>query len=107
MSKNKITNFLVTIFDSDDNVILESKVNSLPLKEDVIIAQSIQSFNDPEPCMIHRSAVMKKIYVEFLDCFENAFSESEAAEIRAELPDALMQKLDIQENIKYLMVKRC
>jgi hypothetical protein len=107
MKKTKITNFSITIHGINDTVILECKVNNLPLKEEVIIAQSIQSFNDPEPCMIHRSAVMKKIYVEFLDCFEDSFSKSESAEIRMELPKTLIQKLDIQESIRYLMVKRC
>ena len=107
MKKNSITNFLVTVYGNNDAIILEKKVNYLPLKEDIIISQSIHSFNDPEPCMIHRSAVMKIIYVEFLDCFEDAFSRSDSTEIRLALPEALEQKLDIEGEIKYIIVKRC
>ena len=107
MQKHSITNFLVTIFDDHDAIIMEKKVNYLPLKEEVIISQSIQSFNDPEPCMIHRSAVMKIIYVEFLDCFEDAFTRSDSTEVRLALPETLAQKLDINEKIKYIQVRRC
>jgi len=102
----KVTNFSVTIIASDDTVILEKKVNYLPLKEELIIAQSIEFFNDPEPCMIHRTAVMKKIFVEFLEYFEELFSQSNASEIQIELPERLQQKLDIKKEIKHVIVRR-
>lgn len=102
---SKTTNFLVTIIGSDDKVIMEKKVSQLPLKEELIISQSIEFFNDPEPCMIHRTAVMKKIYMEFFSYFEELFSRGKPVETK--LPESLTKKLDINYEIKYVKVIRC
>jgi len=36
----------------------------IPIKEDIIIEKSILFFSDPDPCMIHRSAVKSRILEE-------------------------------------------
>ena len=105
MKKKRDKSFLVTIIGDDDAVLLEKKVIHLPLKEEVIIQQSSYFFDDPEPCMIHRSAVMKKIFSEFIDYFEGLFSHSDSTQIETELPDDLMQKLDIKDPIKSIWVR--
>lgn len=43
------------------------KLSRLPLDEKAIIKHSIEFFNDPEPCMIHKSAVMQRLFMEWED----------------------------------------
>ncbi|MEG2375023.1 MAG: hypothetical protein RSB43_11560, partial [Niameybacter sp.] len=38
----------------------------IPIKEAIIIEKSIQFFNDPEPCYIHRGAVYMRINEEVM-----------------------------------------
>ena len=98
--------FLVTITCDDGIALPEKKVTQLPLREDVIVEQSIYYFDDPEPCMIHRSAVMKRIFSEFLDYFESLLPQDGPAEVKAALPENLMQKLDINGKIEFVTVRR-
>ena len=105
MRKGKAKSFYVKVIDSNGTALLEKKVVHLPLKEEVIIEQSIYHFDDPEPCMIHRSAVMKKIFAEFIDYFEGLFSQGDHDQIEVELPDSLKQKLDVEGEIKSVIVK--
>ena len=41
----------------DDTVLFAGDLMDLPLKDEWIIKKSIEFFNDPEPCFIHRGAV--------------------------------------------------
>lgn len=50
--------------DKENNLISENKLTSLPIKEEVILEKSIEFWGDPEPCMIHRSAVLKVLFLE-------------------------------------------
>lgn len=63
-------NTMISFIGIDNKLILKTKITGIPLKDDFIIKKSIEFFNDPEPCMIHRSAVMKRIYMEFFDYFK-------------------------------------
>ena len=56
--------------DKNGHVILDKALVGIPLKNSVIIAHSIEYFDDPEPCMIHRSAVMKRLFCEILEYFD-------------------------------------
>lgn len=64
---NIINKTFITFIDNKGKVILEQKLTSLSLREEALISKSIEFFNDPEPCMIHRSAVMKRMYMEISD----------------------------------------
>src|SRR5574344_1768310 len=41
----------------DNKMIYQGYLKDVPLKESVILAKSVEFFDDPEPCHIHRSAV--------------------------------------------------
>lgn len=45
-------------------LVFEGIICDLPVHEDKIIEGSILFFDDPEPCMIHRSAVMSRYYMQ-------------------------------------------
>jgi hypothetical protein len=55
---------VVAVTDANNNVILEKHLYDLPVNEDVVIQKSIEFFNDPEPCYIHRGAVLNRLYAE-------------------------------------------
>lgn len=57
----------ITFLDNQNVVVESCKLTSLPIKEQVIIGKSIEFFSDPEPCFIHRSAVMKRLITEIDD----------------------------------------
>jgi len=89
----------IRFVDNTDAVLLERKLISLPLKEDVIINKSIEFFNDPEPCMIHRSAVMKRFFVEFESYFEDMI-RNDIVEINiSNLPSSLKDYLSLPKGV--------
>lgn len=46
--------------------VYRGRLGELPIREEVILRKSIQFFNDPEPCHIHRSAVRSRLTEEIL-----------------------------------------
>lgn len=68
----------IQIFDK--NICLyDGFIKDIPLKDSIIIENSIVFFNDPEPCTIHRTAVRLRITEELLQKFkettENQYSQ--------------------------------
>ncbi|MBU3092388.1 hypothetical protein K2F40_13035 [Clostridium sp. CM028] len=60
----------IKITDNDNCILYEGNLYKLPVAENIIIEQSIEYFNDSEPCFLHKSAVTKKIYYEIEDFFQ-------------------------------------
>lgn len=60
----------IKITDNDNCTLYEGNLYKLPVAENIIIEQSIEYFNDSEPCFLHKSAVTKKIYYEIEDFFQ-------------------------------------
>lgn len=57
--------------DANEKILANYPPLQLPIKEDVIIKKSIEIFNDAEPCILHRTHIMKKIMIEIdsmIDC---------------------------------------
>lgn len=48
----------------DKAVLYDGLWDNLPITEEVIIEKSIEFFNDPEPCAIHRGAVQIRLLAE-------------------------------------------
>ena len=48
-------------------------INELPVGEGVLIAKSIEFYDDPEPCFIHRSAVQARLYAELQQWLESLY----------------------------------
>jgi hypothetical protein len=57
----------IVCMDAAGAVLGRYPLNALPLREDTVLRLSIEFFGDPEPCMIHRSAVMSRMYMELYD----------------------------------------
>ena len=48
----------------DNSILYDGLWDNLPLTEEIIIAKSIEFFDDKEPCEIHRSAVQLRLLAE-------------------------------------------
>ena len=70
VTKMNWSRIMLRLADARDVTLLRTRLTGLPLREDVILAGSMEWFHDPEPCMIHRSAVMKRLYTEWCDYLE-------------------------------------
>lgn len=55
------------LLNVDGEVIKNYKIQDLPFKEEEIIRKSIELFSDPEPSIIHKTYVMKKMMFEIED----------------------------------------
>ncbi|KPU42398.1 hypothetical protein OXPF_41830 [Oxobacter pfennigii] len=100
---NRNDNVIIRAVDMEDNIIFDKKPTALPLKEELIISDSIKFFNDPEPCMIHRSAVMKRIYLNIIDSLWKLVKDDMELSWSI-IPDSVKNYLDIKDEIKYIRI---
>ncbi|NLG24246.1 MAG: hypothetical protein GX558_02750 [Clostridiales bacterium] len=54
----------LTVLAGDGGVLYRGAVAGMALPEALILALSMEFFGDPAPCQIHRSAVMKRVFLE-------------------------------------------
>lgn len=59
----------VSLYDSNDVLLFRGELNSIPIKEAVVLHKSIEFFNDHDPCYIHRGAVTMRLLGEIENCF--------------------------------------
>ena len=98
-------NLKISLLDAGNGILFEKKITSLPLKDEVIISKSIEFFDDPEPCMIHRSAVMKRLFVEMAEYFEG-LRKADVLELQwEELPDFIKHYIHIGKPVDRVLVR--
>lgn len=51
----------VKIINSEGITVFSGNILDLPLKNDYVIKRSIELFDDADPCIIHRSYVIRKV----------------------------------------------
>lgn len=85
----------IQFINMQSDVILEKKLITLPINEALLIEKSIEFFNDPEPCMIHRSAVMKRLYIEIGNYIENLLQKNINEIYISSLPDFFKEYLNL------------
>lgn len=56
---------LLKIWDNEGKTLFCDELNALEIPESLILSLSKEFFNDPNPCEIHRSAVMTRVFMEF------------------------------------------
>ena len=57
----------VRIKNQAGEILFEGPFNELPIKEDYIVQKSIELYQECEPCIIYRTHITKKLYLEILD----------------------------------------
>lgn len=55
---------LMVCYDDNNNKILEVNLLKLPIKEKAIIEKSIKLYNEDEPCIIYRTAIINRVGLE-------------------------------------------
>ena len=55
------------VLSKDGTIIYDGLLKDVPLKEEIILKKSVEFFDDPEPCHIHRSAVRVRLISELLE----------------------------------------
>jgi hypothetical protein len=101
MEMNKLE---IQFVDSNGHTVLKKKLIGIPLLEDIVIARSIEWYRDPEPCMIHRSAVIKTIYLELFDYFSELLKQNINQQQWCSVPDHLKQMLDIRAEVRSILL---
>ena len=90
----------VRITDESGKVLLEKKLTGIPLRESAIIDATKKYYNDPYPCIIRRSAVMKIMFNQI----EEMLKAKEPGSSRpiSELPERFFYLIDLPENARYV-----
>ncbi len=89
----------IIFIDKKGSTNLECKLNSLPLKDEKIIEKSIELFNDREPCIIHRSFVMKKLMLEINEYFIEVLQNGKGQIALEEIPKNIIGLLNISNDV--------
>ncbi len=74
--------------------IYDGEVYDIPLRDDVVIAKSIEFFDDPTPCYIHKGAVMARLYGEIALALPEGGNAASALEFDA-LPAHIQAYMDV------------
>lgn len=59
----------VVIKSAQGDILYEGAFNELPVKEDYVISQSIALYQEEEPCIIYRTHILRKLYLDILEQF--------------------------------------
>ncbi|MCI5937975.1 MAG: hypothetical protein MRZ36_08275 [Eubacterium sp.] len=57
----------IRIMGEDGGSLYEGPFNEIPVKEQYIIDKSIELYKEPEPCIIYRTHILKKLYLDMLE----------------------------------------
>ena len=62
-----VDKYRLKLFDGTMATLYSDLLQRVPLPESLILACSEEFFNDPNPCEIHRRAVMMRLYGEIIE----------------------------------------
>lgn len=71
--------------------------HDLPILDEQVISGSIKFFNDPEPCMIHRSAVISRYYILIEEWLDEINIDNDGIVMLSSMPEEIRHLLDIKE----------
>ena len=89
----------IWITDDTGKVLLEKKLTGIPLRENAIIDATIEYYNDPYPCVIRRSAVMKTMFSQIEEMLKK---EAALPKMIKELPERFSYLVNLPESAAYV-----
>ncbi|AEY65182.1 hypothetical protein [Clostridium sp. BNL1100] len=89
----------IMFIDEKDSIKYEFNLNSLPLNDIKIIEKSVELFNDREPCIIHKSFVIKKLMLEINEYFDEVLPLGKGQIVLEEIPKSIRGLLNISYDI--------
>lgn len=92
----------ITFIDMNGRTELQCKLNTLPLKEEKIIEKSMELFNDPEPCIIHKSYVIKKLLLEIDEYLSEVLPEGKGRIMYGSIPENIRELMSVNDNVTIL-----
>lgn len=69
----------IEIKNKDGAVVYHGPMNELPIKEEYMIAKSMELYQEPEPCVIYRTHIAKKLYLNIYENLEKRLKKEEYA----------------------------
>jgi len=89
---------MVLIFtNKSSNIIMKSDTDSLPLNEEHIMNKSVELSNDNDPCIIHNTFCMKKLYPEITEYFDSVCKTGINRILWDEIPIKILGLIDIND----------
>lgn len=70
----------ITVTARNGAIIYEGPLNELPVKEEYIIEKSRELYNEEEPCIIYRTHITKKLYLDIWDQLKDNQKKKRAAD---------------------------
>ena len=95
---------VIILEDHHGKELFRKKLTSLPLREKIVIGKSIEFYNDPEPCMIHRSAVMQRFYMQIDNVLDELLINGVDEVLWESIPERIKSYLDFNNNIHYVKI---
>lgn len=87
--------------DGPAGAMYDGTLTLIKIPESLIIELSIEFFDDPEPCHIHRGAVLKRVYMEI-----NMLLGNNSVTPVADLPESVLRYLKAYEGITSVTMYR-
>ena len=97
--KGKANKVRIVKISSNNDILFSGPVNELPILDKQVIAGSVEFYDDPEPCMIHRSAVISRYYIQIEQWLDSIYYESDCIIILDNIPDHIRVLLDFPVGI--------
>ena len=87
----------LVLIDEAESVLGRYPLVRLPIREETVIRKSIEFFDDPEPCFLHRSAVLQRLLAEIFDAFPQNGPSVGASIDWSAVPSHLRDSLDLPD----------
>jgi hypothetical protein len=92
----------IRITDQTGKGLLDKKLTGMPLRETAVIDATVEYYNDPYPCIVRRSAVMKIMFTQIEDMLREKALSFPA--LISDLPERFFYLVDLPEGAKYVSV---
>jgi hypothetical protein len=91
-----------SVLSKEGELLLKAKTFHLPLSDEIILKKCIEIFDDTDPCYIHRSAVMNRLYYEI----EEAAGQLPQGErlLISKLPDPVSEYLELPKSADFVIL---
>jgi hypothetical protein len=96
----------ISLMDDNNNKVYEDRFTSLPVREDGIIAQSKELFNVCEPCILQRTVIIKRFFIDMDTYLDELLSEGKREVPYQDLPIWIIDMLDTEAHAISLLTIR-
>lgn len=91
-----------SVLSKEGELLLKVETFYLPLSDNIILEKCIEFFDDKDPCYIHRSAVMNRLYFE-IDEAAGQLPQGEKLLI-SNLPEHVSEYLELPVSADFVLI---